>query len=446
MPSVKLTTFVPPRPSRGLMRVAEAVNRRILLSGLPLLRDLPGFQYRAWAAGVAKVRHLVWHDQDADRLKALLAPGNVTFVAANHPEAFTDWVLAREIAARFAPDMAMWLPASLVNGRLQPFWLRNNYVPQLTGPDGNPAKVHSLDWALSGKGVFLHPEAHSGWHADAIGPLYPAIAEMALRAQLALERQHAFKAARIAPLVWKLRFLRDEDDALHREVSYVEQKLELRGNNSEKLERRVLGVVEQLLEREEVRCGLLPNYRKSFVVRWEALYALVLRKLFGPDYARIGRMDPAIVVRLAQKKTEGGSLPDGPWHTSLRWLARFSPHYYAGAQLTQEQLAEILQRVRQDHCEGAWADRVNQTLPSPVGPRIAYLALAPELSLADFRRRHPEQTPDKARETLTRELRLAMQGALTTLNNRITEESGYVVYPNPFPQPGLVTREGDDPA
>lgn len=432
MQPAKLTTFVPPRSSPKTLRLMETLNRRLLLSGVPGLRDIPGFGSWPLVSGVAKVRHLDFLEEEEAHLRSLLAPGNVTFVAANHPEFFTDWVIDREIAARYAPEMAIWVPPQLVNGHFQKLWLRNNFIPSLTGPDANPAKVHSLDWALQGKSVLIHPESMSGWHGHEISPIYPSVAELAVRAQLTLERKKLDKAACIVPLVWKLRFMRDEDDALHKEVAYVEHKLHLRGSDSEKLETRVYGVTEQLLEREEVRCGVLPLYKKTFVQRWEYLYALCLKQVFGLEYTKYSTLNPEIALRHAQKKLTQEPQAGTPWLQTMSWLARFSPHFYTGPNITQEQLAEILKRVRQDHCEGAWVDRFNQVLPSPAGPRIAYFSVAPVINVAEFRKAHPTLNPEKTREELTKILRIKLQTALNALNQRVTEKTGYVVYPNPY--------------
>lgn len=444
MTSAKLTTFVPPRPSPRLMRVVDAFNRRLLLSGIPLLRDSPFFKKFPLISGVAKVQRLDFIPEEEAALKKLLSSGNASFVAANHPEFFTDWVLDRELAARFAPDMALWMPPQLVNGSFQKFWLKNNYVASLTGPDANPAKVYSLEWALKGKSVLLHPEFQSGWHGQEISPIYPSVAEMALRAQLTLERQKSEKAAYIVPVVWKLRFLQDEDDALHQEVDYVEQKLGLKKNGSEKLERRVYGLVEQLLEQEELKCSIQPVYKKTFNERWEHLYAHCLKLIFEKDVEKFSAVSPDIAVRHAQRRIQ---IPShlSPVLIAFIWLARFSPRYYDKEHMTQEQLAEIIKRVRQDHCEGAWVDKVNQVLPSPVGPRVAYFAIAPAISMTEFRKANSLKSLEKAKEDLTRTLRARMQSALDDLNKRVTEHSGYVIYPNPFNSPSVWDRTDDIP-
>lgn len=444
MSDVKLTTFIPPRPSPRLMRVVDAFNRKLLLSGVPGMRSLPWFKNIPLIAGVAKIRHLDFLEPDLARLRELLAPGGVTFVAANHPEFFTDWVIDRELAARFAPEMATWLPAPLVNGNFQSFWLRNNCIPSLVGPDGNPAKVHSLDWALQGKGVLLHPESSSGWHGDEIAPIYPSIAEMAIRAQLSLERQKISKSANIVPLVWKLRFLQDEDDALHREVDYVEAKLGLRKNKSEKLEWRVYGITEQLLEQEETRCGVLPLYNKTFVQRWEYLYNVCLKRIFGAEVAKYSSANPAIAVRIAHKLSESKIEKPAAHLQAMLWLSRFSPHLYAKDSMTQEQVAEIIKRVRYHHCDGAIADKVNQILPTPAGPRIAYFAVGPTISMAEYRKNNPGKSPDLAKEEITKLLRTRMQTALNELNARVTDHSGYVNYPNPFHLPAVAERHYDE--
>ena len=72
----------------------------------------------------------------------------------------------------------------MVNGLgklVQKFWLANNLIAQIPG-NSEPAREHSVDWALKGNVVLLHPEGAVGWHGNYVAPLMPGAVEMALEA------------------------------------------------------------------------------------------------------------------------------------------------------------------------------------------------------------------------------------------------------------------------
>ena len=84
----------------------------------------------------------------------------MVFITPNHPEFFTDWMLDKELAARYAPMMANWATHDIVNGMGrwgQKFWLANNLIAQVPG-DTEQALAYSIDTAATGTPVLLHPE------------------------------------------------------------------------------------------------------------------------------------------------------------------------------------------------------------------------------------------------------------------------------------------------
>ena len=67
----------------------------------------------------------------------------------------TDWLLDKVISDEVAPNMASWAAADIVNGPMRSFWLKNNLI---ANNGGQEAKDYSVNWALQGHGVLLHPE------------------------------------------------------------------------------------------------------------------------------------------------------------------------------------------------------------------------------------------------------------------------------------------------
>ncbi len=132
------------------------VNRVVMLKGFAGLR------------GVSDVPTIDFPQAEQSRLAAVCGPSMATFVTPNHPEFFTDWMLDKEISARVCPRAAFWATNGVVNGlglAAQKFWLANNLIAQIPG-NSEPAREHSVAWALKGHVVLLHPEGAVGWHAD----------------------------------------------------------------------------------------------------------------------------------------------------------------------------------------------------------------------------------------------------------------------------------------
>ena len=120
----------------AVIRVMTAINRVFMLKGIPLLRDLRPFRKVPPFRGLANIRHLDFPAEDEARLSAVCGPGKATFIAPNHPEFFTDWMIDKEIIARVSPLAASWATHGVVNGlgRLaQKFWLANNLIAQIPG-------------------------------------------------------------------------------------------------------------------------------------------------------------------------------------------------------------------------------------------------------------------------------------------------------------------------
>jgi hypothetical protein len=87
-----------------------------MLKGIVRLRDLAPFNRLAGLRGIAKVRSFDFPEADRAGLASAVGAGKATFLTANHPEFFTDWMIDKEIASRVCPKAAFWATNSVVNG------------------------------------------------------------------------------------------------------------------------------------------------------------------------------------------------------------------------------------------------------------------------------------------------------------------------------------------
>ncbi len=394
------------------------VNRSFMLRGLLGLR------------GVCDIRAIDFPESEQARLAAVCGEGRATFVTPNHPEFFTDWMLDKEISARLFPEAAFWATNGVVNGlgRLaQKFWLANNLIAQIPG-NSEPAREHSVDWALQGKVVLLHPEGAVGWHSNHVAPLMPGAVEMA---QEALRRGHeenpAFQAF-VAPVVWKLVFDRDVEAGLLKECAYVEERLRIEPGEGLSLPGRVYRLYETLLSRDEADLGIDPGPRQSFAARHGILIRTICKRLAGLLSLDKLPPEPSELLRLARRKLrEARTDPAAPQIKSaidrLALNLRLGPYAFEGGTVTQEELAEHIKRIRNDHCKGTARDTLNRYVPRPAGPRTAIMRVPEPLAM------HEVAGSDDEALALLRE---RMQEALDGINGMLGAAGRLKAYPNPF--------------
>ncbi len=79
----RLLTFVPPRPRRWLIGLLTPINRGVFLHGMFGRPGLMGIESIEFPAG------------DEARFRDAVHPGTAAFIAPNHPEFLTDWLLDR---------------------------------------------------------------------------------------------------------------------------------------------------------------------------------------------------------------------------------------------------------------------------------------------------------------------------------------------------------------
>lgn len=309
-----INEFKEPTPFKPLMRVLGPINRFLNLHGTPILRNIPfiekvpfvGPVVDAVLDGVTLIRKVDFPKADLERLKKAVNPQTAAFMGPNHPEFYTDWMLDKEISYQVAPYMASWATHEVVNGlgmkikmpkTLQKFWLMNNLVAQIPGQDKkdgkkdgiNAGKEYSVQCAMRGDGVLLHPEGTVRWHNDKIGFLFPGIVEMAVEANKRLRAKGDTRPVYIAPIIWKLQFTEDVSKGLADDMGKVEKRLGLPNNKDMALMDRFKALQENILARQiktfEVP-GEVVEAKLPFFDRQEAMRQYLMTRMetkYGPE-------------------------------------------------------------------------------------------------------------------------------------------------------------------
>lgn len=455
-----LTTFAAPRPRRWLIAALVPVNRVLCLGGIPGLRRLPLLGRVPGIRGLADVVRMDLPPDAKARLKSGVNGQTAAFVVPNHPEFFTDWMLDKELCTRVAPMTANWATHAVVNGMgrtMQRFWLANNLIAQIPGSNGQAGKDYSVCWAAQGHAVLLHPEGQVGWHNDYVGPLFPGVVEMALATVEQLAEENVRREVFIAPVVWKLKFVRDEAARLIREMSYVEAALGLRVDQRFGLGERLHEAYATLLQRDATKwhasISLSEPYWRAQARLLEKLAAHLNQLVVGlggalpePPAQMPGlqvspseQASQAYRVQLAHADRLLRSLDDAETDAArllreligdMRRILRVRPEMYPRATLTQEQIAENIKRLRNDYCFGSLRDNVNRFIPRPAGSRIAYVRVPQPLNITQAAQT-AQQSPAIVEELLA-QLRERMQQALDGINDELHARGAFIEYPNPF--------------
>jgi hypothetical protein len=288
-----------------------------------------------------------------------------------------------------------------------------------------------VGWALKGHGVLLHPEGSVGWHGDFVAPLMPGAAEMALEAL-----KHGRDAGRdlevwIAPIVWKLAFIRDVEADLIKECAYVERSLKIDpAAQSVALPDRVYRIYETLLSRDEEKSGIESNPAASYEERQDVLLSAMcglVRDLLPEAEASASDDD---IMRSARRFLRETGPADPELRKQVKSLSeaivrvqRVGDFAFSCETVTQEGLAEHVKRIRNDYCKGTMRDTLNRFLPQPAGPRRAHIRVPEPLAMHDF-----QGTPTDAMA----EIRRRMQAALDEINDGLRQKDGLKTYRNPF--------------
>ncbi len=415
--------YADPRPWPPLIHAFGIVNRLWVLPHL------------------LRVRRIDLPDADLARLRAAVRPGTAAFIAPNHPEFFTDWMLDKEISRRISPLMAHWASYEVVNASPLTCWLglRNNLIANVPGGGG---REYSVGWALRGHGVLLHPEGTSRWQSDRVGSLLPGIVQMAGECCRRAREAGRSMPVSIVGVVWKLRFAGDVSVGLHREMRLIERRLELPSGGGLRLERRFAALEQGLLRRECERFGVAAPAAcgdggvPGFFEAQRALAAAMRRELeqrHGPVAGEFGRLQHVLRRALRQRAAADpeGSGRDRARLDQLGMWAGFAPELYDTPTLSQEAIAESLKRIRLALVTGGLGAAFHNAAPVPVGRRIAHLRVPEPLAAAESHAAGAEGAR-RHRAGLLEALRDRMQQTLDRLNAEIAPEVDRWRRPNPL--------------
>ncbi len=428
----RLMTFVPPTPSRLQFNILTPINRWLFLGGIPLLRSIPFIGSIPGIRGLTNIPKIIFPKADMERLKQSVSDKNACFMVPNHPEFFTDWMLDKEIMSRLAPTTASWATHDIVNGMgegAQKFWLKNNLIAQIPGAGGAAGKAYSVEWALAGKNVLLHPEGAVGWHGDLIGHLYNGAVEMAIEAA---KRAEKGRQVLLAPIIWKLVFNRDVSRGLHKEMDYVESSLELpKTSRSDDLGQRLYDICVAILAKSEAHYGVKPT-KAHFFKRQDKLIAKLL-PILGKELDALGaEPEPSKVtsdlirrgerwLRTADRKSKAAKSIKALTE-DLRLRLRFQSDFYTGSHITQEHIGESLKRIRSVHCKGTFKDTLNSFMPQPAGPRTAHIRIPESIQI----------NADTVVPEAIEKLRLHLQTTLDEINAELDAKGNAITYRNVF--------------
>jgi hypothetical protein len=427
-----LNEFVRPKPNNKLIKKLVPLNRYFMLKGIPVLRDIPGLRKIPGLRGLCNVRHIDFPPEDRDRLAEACGQGKVTFIVPNHPEFFTDWMIDKHLISIVAKKCACWATHGVVNGLgriAQKFWLANNLIAQIPG-NTEPSRRHSIDWALKGHGVLLHPEGAVGWHSNHIGKLYPGAFDMARAAT-----DEAIDAGRdvktyVAPVVWKLVFTKNVTEKLTRECRYVEGKVKIfDGDEFEQIQDRVFHIFDILLARDiekwSVDVAVVAPYRTRQLALVKKLCGVLAKEIGTPAHGD----DCSLVLPGARRWVRENKKHPQKKHVRdlIDTIARhdgLGAYAFENKTVTQEELAEHIKRLRRDYCKGNLRDILNAYFPQPAGPRTAHIRVPEPFGLHR----------DKNSGAGVDELRARMQATLDDINMAVKKQNGFIWYPNPFCQ------------
>ncbi|WP_066565586.1 hypothetical protein [Snodgrassella sp. CFCC 13594] len=428
----RLNTFVAPRPNPTLIRQMTWVNRWLNLYGTPYLRDIPYLNQLPLIRGLCDIRDFDLPPEDDARLKSTINGQHSVFITPNHPEFFTDWMIDKELAARYAPMTANWATHDIVNGmgkQVQNFWLANHLIAQIPGQT-EAAQAYSIHTAESGTPVLLHPEGNVYWQSDYINPLFGGAAKMALQA--AHDGTNT-RSVLIQPVVWKLKFQRDESPHLHAEMAHVERQLGIEEQAFLSLPLRLARLYRQVLWLRFQNMGFAPPRHLNFFDAQNVLMEKLLASLsvYGHFSGNLTEQAQHMLKAIRQSEKAGEPIDRMTCRRrkELQLILRNPQEVYHQPRWQQETIAECLKRLRCDHLAwGSWINKIHRFLPRPVGPRTAHIRVANAIDVSALVRNQAEFNET----ALTDLLHHTLQQTLDALNQSLNERHPQIDYANPF--------------
>lgn len=375
------------------MRLLGHVNRVVMLKGR--------FQ----------LAHIAFPAADRERLRAAVNPSTAAFLAPNHPEFGLDWMLDKEISTHCAPEMAAWAAHEIIVAAPW-FWARNNLV---SNRGGRAAFDYSVDWALHGHGVLLHPEGMVRWTSDTVHPLFSGIADMAIEAARRANDRPVF----IVPVVWKLHYTSDVSAGIHEDITHIERALGLADTRGESVSERFRLLQERILLHRASAFGISGLGAGDFFDRQARARRHILTELQTRHTVEPSDSLDRMIRRL---KKVVRSRADRARVREAERLGSFTRERYGGPTLTQEQLYECLKRIRAELVRRGVGNAIHNALPKPYGRRVAHIRVAQPIRVDGS-----EDVP-----SLLVTLRSEMQRTLDALNVECAPLVGALRQANPF--------------
>ena len=374
-----------------------------------------------------RIRAIDLPGPDRERLVRVTSRDAAAFLAPNHPEFGLDWMIDKEISTVFAPRMAAWAAHEII-ATAPWFWLRNNLVSHRGGP---AAIDYSVDWALRGHGVLLHPEGSVHWTSSRVHPLFPGIADMALEAARRVASNGGGPSVFIAPIVWRVRYTRDASAGIHHDMGVIERALGLTTGDG-------LSVVERFgMLQANVLATRMARFRfdarsvagLDFFARQAAFRASVIDDLMSRHRVERGESIEHTLHRLARLPLDKD---DRARVAEAVRLGGFTEAVYHTPTLAQEEIAESLKRLRAGLVRGGLRNALHNALPTPHGPRIAHLRVPDPIPVDAARASAHGSVRNDYRDELLARTRDAMQRQLDALGHALAPETDRFRHPNPF--------------
>ncbi|CAN5918320.1 hypothetical protein BH11GEM1_BH11GEM1_31090 [soil metagenome] len=422
------------------MGLLGIVNRWLLLLGLPLLRRIPFVRDLPLVRGYFWIRCIDLPAADRARLTSAVNAGTAAFIGPNHPEFGTDWLVDKELSTMVAPVMASWADSGIVAAAPR-FWGMNNLI---ANDGGEVAKDYSVQQAIAGAGVLLHPEGTVRWTNDVVHPLFPGIAQMAIKAAATTD-----KPVFIVPVVWKYCYVSDVSARTHREMGIIERALGLPNERGLSVPLRFGALQVNLLADRMKHFGYEePVGARGFFERQAAFQQFLVDALeqrhaaeHSPDVdKRVARLARAIRSKVSEARRDAAS-GNTEYRAALKHdlaiaeeakrLGECTRAVYGTPLLTQEQVYECLKRIRDRLMRQGWRNVLANILPMPFGPRVVHVRVPEPLAVT----RDGVTSGASYEATLLKMARARMQQSIDAINARIAPEVQRRAHENPLIAP-----------
>jgi len=373
-------SFTVPTPNRFVMRLSGVLSEWFLLQGIPGVRSVPMLRDLPLIGGYFKVSRVVIPTEDDRIIRETTDPRNAFFIGPNHPEFTTDWLLDKYISRRYAPYIASWAAASIINGPLKRFWMANNLIGN---NGGERAKRYSIDCALAGQGSLLHPEGGVRWRGDKIFDLLPGIVDMGIEAAKRCRLECSEQTVFILPLVWKMFYDENVEGALNRELHKLEVRLKLVDNSALPTAERYLKLQQNLLASQMSRFGFRPaaHSEPNPDLARDFFHALLNELLAKYPIIHEAADIHRTLHRLYRATKEAKDRTDRAQVEELQRLASYSPETFQKNFFYQEEVAEGIQFLKQIFFTKGY-DAVRASLPKPFGWRTFVIRAAQPINVS----------------------------------------------------------------